>query len=130
MDGVVRKGDDAHRAGAQAGPTPPTPGFVEPGVFLLVLVDGAEGAFHGATLALGAAFLAEAGVAEVADPRVEGAALAGVLDGLDGLHGGAHGVFHGLLHVHGTAHGTGGIDAGAAGFVGEADEVGVHGSRA
>ena len=36
---------------------------------------------------------------------------------------GAHGVFARVRFVHGRAHGAGGVDAGAARLVGEADEV-------
>ncbi len=54
-----------------------------------------------------------------------GAALLDVLDGLDRLQRGAGGVFGGLQHVHRPAHRAGGIDAGAARLVREADEVRV-----
>jgi hypothetical protein len=93
------------------------------GEALLVLVDGAEGAFDGAALALGAAFEAGGGEGQVARTRVRGAAQGGILDRLDGLQRGAGGVVGGLQHVHRAAHRTGGVDAGAARLVGEADEV-------
>jgi hypothetical protein len=92
---------------------------------LFVLVDGAEGAFDGAALALGAAFEAGGGEGQVARTRVRGAAQGGILDRLDGLQRGAGGVVGGLQHVHRAAHRTGGVDAGAARLVGEADEVRV-----
>ena len=56
---------------------------------------------------------------------MRGAALLGVLDGLDRFQRGAGGVFLGLQHVHRSARRAGGVDAGAPRFVGEADEVRV-----
>ena len=62
---------------------------------------------------------------KVARARMRGAAERGVLDRLDRLQRGAGGVFGGLQHVHRPAHRAGGVDAGAARLVGEADEVRV-----
>jgi len=56
---------------------------------------------------------------------MRGAAEAGVFDGLNGLERGAGGVFDGLLDIHRTAHRAGGVDAGAACFIREADEMRV-----
>ena len=49
----------------------------------------------------------------------------GILDRLDRLQRGAGGVLGRLRDVHRPAHRAGGVDAGAAGLVGEADEVRV-----
>ena len=87
VDGVVLEGDDPHRAGAHAGAAAAAARFVEDRVALFVLVDGAEGTFHRAALALGTAFLAEARVAQIPDARVDGGAVGGALGGLDRLHG-------------------------------------------
>ena len=120
---VVLERDHAHRAGAHAGAATAAAALVEHRVALFVLVDGAERAFHRAALALGAAFETDDGEGQVARARMRGAAERGVLDRLDRLQRGAGGIFHRLHHVHRTAHRAGGVDAGAARFVGEADEV-------
>jgi hypothetical protein len=55
-----------------------------------------------------------------ADAAVDG------LQALDGLERRTGGIFHGLFHGHGATDSPGGIDAGALGFIGKADEVGIR----
>ncbi len=97
--------------------------FVEYRVASLVFVDRAERTFHRAALALGAAFEACTGERQIAGARMRGASEAGVLHRLNGLECRAGRVFGRLQHVHRTAHRACGVNAGAARFVGEADEV-------
>ena len=74
-------------------------------------------------LALGAAFLAEGRVRQVAGARVRGTAQLGAFKRLDRFQRRAGGVFDRLLGVHRPTYRTAAVDAGAAGLVGEADEV-------
>ena len=123
--GVVLEGNHADRTGAHAGAATAAALFVEHREAFFILVDGAEGALHRAALALGAAFEARGGEGQVTRTRMRGAADGGILDGLDCLQRGAGGVVGGLQDVHRASDRTRGIDAGAARFVGEADEVRV-----
>jgi hypothetical protein len=47
------------------------------------------------------------------------------LQALNGLEGRTGGIFDGFFHGHAATDGAGGIDAGALGFIGKADEVGI-----
>src|SRR6266853_4787366 len=65
------------------------------------------------------------GERQVAGPGMGGPAAADELEALRRLEGGARGVLGGEGDVHRLPHGAGGVDAGAAGLVGGADEVRV-----
>ena len=80
VDRVVLERNHAHRTGAHAGAATAATGFVEHRITLLVFVDGAERALHGAALALGATLAPEFREAQVARARMRGATLLGILD--------------------------------------------------
>ena len=126
MDRVVLEGDDPLRAGAHTDSATAAAQGEQLGRALFVLVEGSERAFLGAALALRAALEEEVRVGRVAGARVDRLAAFGHLDALDGFHRGTGAVLGGLHRVHRRVHGAGGVDACAAGLIGEADEVRVR----
>jgi hypothetical protein len=88
-----------------------------------VLVERTERALLGAALTLGAALQIEGRRRGIAPAWVHGQSQGGLLDGLDGFEGRALAVDATTFQIAGCTQATGGVDAGAAGFVGKADEV-------
>ena len=125
VDRVVLERNHPHRAGAHTGAATAATRFVEQREALFVFVDGAERAFHGAAFALGTAFQTHGGERQVAGARVGRLAETGVFHRLNRFHCGAGGIFLRLHDVHRATHRAGGVDAGTAGFIREADEVRV-----
>ena len=69
---IVLETDNPFRTGAHTGPAAPTPGRIRQRCTLLVIINGAEGAFLGAAFALGTALHKEFRIGLVAGTRMHG----------------------------------------------------------
>ena len=122
-DRIVLEGNDAFRACTHTNAAAAATGELRQRIAFLVFVDGAEGTFLRAPLALGAALHEEFGIARISGPGMDRCTHRGEFNALDGFHGRPGRILNRTRNAHGTTNGPRRVDAGSPAFVRETNVV-------